>query len=188
MAEADCAPLIKGWFPACGQAAAAGDLAGDRQAWCYIKSLLVTVTVSTIHQRLRDEHGLTVSISSLRRWIAATLPEEKERSQVTVLRNEVEPGLEAQIGYGFLGQWVNPRSGRWHRVWAFVLVLPCSRHMFVPPPPPPPRSSTWTSTPGLKRTSRPPPGPERHCQQPPAHGVGVHVNVPTHVRMKRDSC
>ncbi|MCX5233447.1 hypothetical protein [Streptomyces sp. NBC_00233] len=52
----------------------------------YIKSLLGTVTVSTIHQRLRDEHGLTVSVSSLRRWISATLPEETRRSQVTVCR------------------------------------------------------------------------------------------------------
>lgn len=75
MTEADWAPLIKGWFP---------ELADRRLrqvTWPeidkhrdYIKGLLGTVTVSTIHQRLRDEHGLTVSVSSLRRWIAATLP------------------------------------------------------------------------------------------------------------------
>jgi hypothetical protein len=55
------------------------------------------------------------------------------RSQVTVLRDEIEPGEEAQIDYGFLGQWTNPRTGQRHRVWAFVMVLPCSRHMFVRP-------------------------------------------------------
>jgi transposase len=54
-------------------------------------------------------------------------------ADVTVLRDEVEPGSEAQIGYGFLGQWTDPRTGRRHRVWAFVRVLPCSRHMFVRP-------------------------------------------------------
>ncbi|MDX3245698.1 hypothetical protein [Streptomyces sp. ME18-1-4] len=63
----------------------------------------------------------------------ATLPDEVSRSQVTVLRDEIEPGEEAQIDYGFLGQWTIPRTGKRHRVWAFVMVLPCSRHMFVRP-------------------------------------------------------
>ncbi|MEV5777895.1 IS21 family transposase [Streptomyces antimycoticus] len=134
MAEADWAGLIKGWFP---------QLADKRLrqiTWPeidkhrdYIQELLGTVTVSTIHRRLRDEHGLSVSVASLRRWVRATLPEEARRSQVTVLRDDVEPGLEAQIDYGFLGQWINPRSGKRHRIWAFVMVLPCSRHMFARP-------------------------------------------------------
>ncbi|MFB7293214.1 IS21 family transposase [Actinacidiphila glaucinigra] len=134
MAEADWAGLIKGWFPELADKRLRQvtwpeiDKHGD-----YIKSLLGTVTVSTIHQRLRDDHGLTVSVSSLRRWIAATLPAETKRSQVTVLRDEVEPGLEAQIDYGFLGQWIDPRTGKRHRIWAFVMVLPCSRHMFIRP-------------------------------------------------------
>ncbi|MFI0967565.1 hypothetical protein ACH4S8_40220 [Streptomyces sp. NPDC021080] len=93
------------------------------------------MTVSTIHQRLRDEHKLKVPISSFRRWVHAALPEEVSRSQVTVLRDEAEPGEEAQIDYGFLGQWTNPRTGKRHRAWTFVMVLPCSRHMFVRPVP-----------------------------------------------------
>ncbi|WP_317620311.1 hypothetical protein [Streptomyces sp. CBMA156] len=40
------------------------------------------------------------------------LPDESARSKVTVLRDDVEPGSEAQIGYGFLGQWINPSSGK----------------------------------------------------------------------------
>jgi transposase len=134
MAAQDWAGLVKGWFPELA------DVRLRQVTWPeidkhrdYIKVLLGTVTVSTIHQRLRDEHGLSVSVSSLRRWISATLPEETKRSQVTVLREEVEPGLEAQIDYGFLGQWINPRSGKRHRIWAFVMVLPSSRHMFVRP-------------------------------------------------------
>ncbi|WSQ15190.1 hypothetical protein OG604_50050 [Streptomyces sp. NBC_01231] len=87
------------------------------------------MTVSTIHQRPRDEHKLKVSISSFRRWVHATPPDEVSRSQVTLLRAEIEPGEEAQIDHDFLGQWTNPRTGRRHRVWAFVMVLPRSRHM-----------------------------------------------------------
>ncbi|MFI6093587.1 hypothetical protein [Streptomyces sp. NPDC051218] len=91
------------------------------------------MTVSTIHQRLRDEYKLQVSISSFRRWVHATLPDEIAKSQVTVLRDDIEPGSEAQIDYGFLGPWTDPRTGKRHRVWAFVMVLPCSRHLFVRP-------------------------------------------------------
>nr|WP_307816628.1 IS21 family transposase [Streptomyces sp. CRPSP2-6A1] len=50
-----------------------------------------------------------------------------------MLRDDVEPGSEAQIDYGFLGQWFNPTTGKRHRMWAFVMVLPASRHMFVRP-------------------------------------------------------
>jgi hypothetical protein len=138
MTEQDWAGLIKSWFP---------ELADRRLrqvTWPeidkhrdYIKSLLGTVTVSTIRQRLCDEHDLNVSVSSLRRWISATLPEDTRRSQVTVLRDQVEPGLEAQIDYGFLGQWINPRSGKRHRIWVFVMILACSRAHVRPPGHPP---------------------------------------------------
>ncbi|MFE5943133.1 hypothetical protein [Streptomyces sp. NPDC056480] len=50
-----------------------------------------------------------------------------------MLRDDIEPGSEAQIDYGFLGPWLDPRTGKRHRVWAFVMVLPRSRHMFVRP-------------------------------------------------------
>lgn len=32
-----------------------------------------------------------------------------------------------------LGSWTDPRTGRSQRVWAFVMVLSHSRHMFVRP-------------------------------------------------------
>jgi transposase len=94
---------------------------------------LKTTTVTTIHQRPKDEQKLKASLTSLRRWVRENLPDEAARSRVTVLREEVEPGSETQIDYGFLGQWINPRTGKRHRIWAFVMVLPCSRHMFVRP-------------------------------------------------------
>jgi len=99
-----------------------------------VEQLAAGVTVSTIHQRLADERGLAVSVASLRRYVAANLPEEARRSQVTVLRLvPAEPGAEAQIDYGQLGRWTDPRTGRRHTVNAFAMVLCCSRHMFVRP-------------------------------------------------------
>jgi len=51
-----------------------------------IREQMAVVTLSTVHQRLRDEHGLAVSLSSLRRYVNANLPEEALRAQVTVAR------------------------------------------------------------------------------------------------------
>ncbi|MFB7055371.1 hypothetical protein ACFCXT_19890 [Streptomyces vinaceus] len=89
------------WFP---------DLAGRRLnqlSWPeieehrdYIEQLLETFTVTTIHQRSRDERTLKASLTSLRRWVHEKLPDEAARSRVTVLRDDVEPGSEAQIDYG----------------------------------------------------------------------------------------
>jgi len=65
LGEAEWIALVRGWFP---------ELIDTRlrqSSWPAIevfhdtiKDLLGEVTVSTIHQRLRDEHGLTVSLSS----------------------------------------------------------------------------------------------------------------------------
>ena len=99
-----------------------------------VAQLEAGVTVTTIHQRLRDERGLAVSLASMRRYVTANLPEEVRRSQVRVLRLEPpEPGAEAQIDYGRLGMWVDPATGTKHTVHAFAMVLCCSRHLFVRP-------------------------------------------------------
>src|SRR5216683_3774129 len=130
------AELARAWFP---------ELADTRLrqvTWPAIEEhrdyivaqLAAAVTAATIHQRLADERGLAVSVASLRRYVAANLPEEARRSQVTVLRLvPAEPGAEAQIDYGQLGRWTDPRTGRRHTVNAFAMVLCCSRHMFVRP-------------------------------------------------------
>jgi transposase len=135
MAEADWRRLVCEWFP---------ELADARLrqvSWPVIEchrdyiadQLGAGVTAATIHQRLADEQGLTASVASLRRWVRANLPEEARRAQVTVLRDTPPAGQEAQIDYGKLGMWCDPRSGRRRTVWAFVMVLACSRHMFVRP-------------------------------------------------------
>jgi transposase len=91
------------------------------------------VTVATIAQRLRDDHEVAVSESSVRRWITTHFAEEVARARVTVPRGEVPAGSEAQIDYGKLGMWLNPATAKRVTVWAFVMVLACSRHLFVRP-------------------------------------------------------
>jgi transposase len=99
-----------------------------------VAQLEAGVTVATIHQRLADERGLAVSVASLRRYVAANLPEEVRRSQVRVLSlHPAVAGEQAQIDYGLLGRWADPVTGRVRAVWAFAMVLCCSRYLFVRP-------------------------------------------------------
>jgi transposase len=135
MAEADWRTLATGWFPGLV------DTRLRQVSWpgieCHRDSIAVQlkagVTVATIHQRLADEHRLDASVASVRRWVRANLPEEARRARVTVLGDCPPPGSQAQIDYGRLGMWLDPAGGRRRTVWAFVMVLPCSRHMFVRP-------------------------------------------------------
>jgi len=134
LTRTEWAELAKGWFP---------ELIDPRHrsaTWPVIhahhdriEEMLETNTATTVHQRLRDEHGLAVGVSSFRRYVWLEFPEAATADKVTVLRPEVEPGSEAQIDYGYLGQWRDPVADRVRRVWAFVIVLAFSRHMFVRP-------------------------------------------------------
>ena len=134
LSRAEWAELVRGWFPELVDGRARSrlfpviDVHRER-----IAEMLKTNTVTTVHQRMRDEHGLAVGISSFRHYVGAVFPDEANRERVTVLRPDVDPGEEAQIDYGFLGTWADPATGRVRRVWAFVVVLACSRHMFVRP-------------------------------------------------------
>ena len=136
MSEAEWAGRVRAWFPEPADTSLRQvtwpAIAGHRD---YITGQLKAgVTVTTVHQRLRDERGLAVSIASFRRYVAANLPEEVRASQVRVLRPyPAEPGAEAQIDYGRLGRWLDPATGKLWAVEAFVMVLACSRHMFVRP-------------------------------------------------------
>jgi len=98
-----------------------------------IGAWLGTVTIATIHQRLRDEQGLAVSESSLRRYIEARFDEAVVRKAVRVLRDTPPAGEEAQVDYGLLGRWQDPLTHRTRRVWGFLLVLPYSRMQFLRP-------------------------------------------------------
>jgi transposase len=99
-----------------------------------VEQLKARVRMSTIHQRLTDERGLAASVASFRRYVAANVPEEARRQQVTVWNpRPAEAGEQAQIDYGMLGRWADPATGRLRTVWAFVMVLAYSRHLFVRP-------------------------------------------------------
>ncbi|HEX2290557.1 MAG TPA: IS21 family transposase [Pseudonocardiaceae bacterium] len=137
MGQQDWATLVAGWFPQLA------DTRLRQTTWPQIAEhheyitaqLKLGVTQATIHQRLRDERGLTASVASLKRYVAANLPEEVRRDRVVVLRDESDtpPGEEAQLDYGHLGYWTDSATGKRRRVWAFAMVLACSRHMFVWP-------------------------------------------------------
>lgn len=136
LAEAEWTARVRGWFP---------ELADARLrqvTWPAIAAhhefiaaqLRAGVRMSTIHQRLVDEHGLAVSVASLRRYVHANIAEEARRVEVTVRAlAPAAAGEQAQVDYGRLGTWTDPASGRPRTVWAFVMVLAFSRHMFVRP-------------------------------------------------------
>ncbi|HUG84031.1 MAG TPA: IS21 family transposase [Euzebya sp.] len=99
----------------------------------WVQGLLGEVTIATIHQRLRDDRDVVASESSLRRWIWSTFPEQVAQDAVRVLREVPPPGEEAQVDYGLLGRWPDPVTGRMRRVWGFIMVLCCSRLLFLRP-------------------------------------------------------
>jgi len=74
-----------------------------------------------------------VSIASLRRYVRLEFAEEAAEERATVLRDDPPPGSEAQLDYGHLGSWTDPASGAKRRVWAFIMTLAFSRHLFCYP-------------------------------------------------------
>jgi transposase len=128
------AALVAEWFPQLTDAKARSltfaAIDAHRQR---IEKMLKANRPSTVYQRLRDEHGLAVSVTSFRRYLWSQFPDASEASKVTVLRPQVPAGEEAQVDYGFVGSWLDPATGRVRRVWAFIMVLAASRHMFVRP-------------------------------------------------------
>jgi hypothetical protein len=125
---------VRSWFPELVvpelRSATFAECAAHHEA---IREALATNHLSTVHQRLRDEHGLSASESSLRRYVALALAGEAKADRVTVLKDDPPPGEEAQVDYGRLGMWFDPDAGRRRALWAFVIVLSASRHLFVRP-------------------------------------------------------
>ena len=75
LSRAEWAELVRGWFPELVDARARSltfpviDVHRER-----IETMLETNTVATVFQRLRDEHGLAVGISSFRLYVARRVP------------------------------------------------------------------------------------------------------------------
>lgn len=134
VSSAQWADLVREWFPELSDPRARSCVYGQiAPHHDYIEKHLATNTLATIHQRLRDEHGLAVSIASLRRYVRSELPEVDGEERTTVLRDDPPPGEEAQLDYGHLGSWTDPASGAKRRVWAFIMTLAFSRHLFCYP-------------------------------------------------------
>jgi transposase len=78
-------------------------------------------------QLLVEQHGFPGSYSAVKRFLRQLEP---PAARATV-RVETAPGEEAQVDFGFAGQFVDPEGGRLRRAWAFVMLLACSRHQYV---------------------------------------------------------
>ena len=106
LSRAEWVELVRGWFPELIDAKARSLTYPTINAHrARIKLMLATNTVTTVHQRLRDEHGLATGISSFRRYVWLEFGDQPNPDAVTVWRPPVEPGSEAQIDYGYLGSW-----------------------------------------------------------------------------------
>lgn len=96
-----------------------------------IRAALATTKASTIWQRLRDEKKVMVSQPSFYRYLSCFLADAWKKPRITVRRDDPPPGDEAQIDFGYLGMWRDPKTGKKYRLWAFALILSFCRHMFV---------------------------------------------------------
>jgi transposase len=134
VARAEWAVLVADWFPELVDAKARSltfaEINSHRDR---IVEMLTTNRPATVWQRLRDEHGLAVGLTSFRRYVWLEFPHEITADDATVLRPDVEPGTEVQIDYGYLGMWLDRVTGKNRKLNAFVMVLAASRHMFVRP-------------------------------------------------------
>jgi len=92
-------------------------LDGYRQA---IADRLLTNTATT-WQRLRDEQGLTVGLTTLRHYVHQLRGVDPDR--VTVHMPLTAAGEVAAVEYAQPGVWTDPRTGKRFKVYAFVMTL-----------------------------------------------------------------
>jgi transposase len=82
-----------------------------------------------IHELLARE-GVRVSYSTLRRYVQRELGVGGPR--VTVRLADTAPGEEAQVDFGHVG-WLVDITDKRRKLWALIVTLSFSRHMFVWP-------------------------------------------------------
>ena len=93
LSRAQWAERVQAWFPELTDFRARSSVHGQIAPFHdYIAEHIAETTLATIHQRLRDEHGLAVSIASLRRYVRSEFAEEAAEGQATVLRDDPPPG------------------------------------------------------------------------------------------------
>ena len=75
LSRAEWAELVRGWFPELVDARVRSRVRPVIEAQRErIGEMLKTNTVATVHQRLRDEHGLAVGVTAFRRYVADEFP------------------------------------------------------------------------------------------------------------------
>jgi transposase len=83
-----------------------------------------------IHKLLL-QRGVQASYWTLRRFVIQELG--WKRPDVTILLEEPEPGLEAQLDFGEMGKIWDEKQDRWRKLWVLIVTLSFSRFQFVWP-------------------------------------------------------
>jgi transposase len=86
------------------------------------------ITAKQIWRLLREEHGLSVGYSTVKRYLRR---EFAVGAPTITVRIETPPGQQAQVDFGYAGLMYDPVSERQRRAWAFIMTLSYSRHRFV---------------------------------------------------------
>lgn len=85
-----------------------------------------------IHDRIRQEHPeFNGSVSAVKRLCRAIRRARGVRPEDVAIPLETEPGQEAQVDFGYVGQLYDPTEGRLRKAYVFVMVLSHSRHQFA---------------------------------------------------------
>jgi transposase len=85
------------------------------------------VELVAIWQRLQDDYRYPGSYSAIRRFVGHLRPAVPE----VFARVHTEPGEEAQVDFGSVGQLYDPASGGLRRAYVFVATLSYSRHQYA---------------------------------------------------------
>jgi len=106
------------------------------QHHAYLEQWVGQVHLTVLHQRLREERGLTASWGVFYRYVAKHWPDRLQHApRVTFRRADPPAGEEAQVDFFYVGLWDDSETGRRRKLYAFLLTLSHSRHQFLYPTP-----------------------------------------------------
>ncbi len=85
--------------------------------------------LTRVHELLQQQLRVKISYHALYRFVLAKewLPVHRG----TVRMADTKPGEVLEVDFGYLGRLLDPATQRLRKTWAFCMVLPFSRHMFV---------------------------------------------------------
>jgi transposase len=84
-----------------------------------------------IWDTLRLKHdGFKVSLWAVRRLCRRLKKARPVAATDVAIGIETEPGLEAQVDFGYVGRLYDPEQGVLRKAWVFIMTLAHSRHMF----------------------------------------------------------